>query len=180
MHVEAAPAYELALTLLHPKSEASRVHDPLLSMRAQSLCVASCRVLGRLLLQLAADSRVQQGQNTEQSQAQDYIAVQVWVEYARWHAADGGGGPQQAASILARARKVNICSALHAFDGCYTVMLTGTACLLLAYVLRAPKPAVDLPESLQSLWIGSIVLNNECFPVRISQKIVACTEILHF
>lgn len=32
--------------------------------------------------------------------------VKVWVEYARWHAADGGGGPQQAASVLTRARKV--------------------------------------------------------------------------
>ena len=71
------------------------------------------------------------------------LHVQVWVEYARWHAADGGGGPQQAASILARARKVNTCSGLHAFDDCHTVMLTGTACLLPAHVLHAPESAVD-------------------------------------
>ncbi len=35
-----------------------------------------------------------------------WLVVQVWVEYARWHAADGGAGPQQAASVLTRARKV--------------------------------------------------------------------------
>lgn len=32
--------------------------------------------------------------------------LQVWIAYARWNAADGGGGPQQAGSVLTRARKV--------------------------------------------------------------------------
>ncbi len=73
------------------------------------------------------------------------VHVQVWVEYARWHAADGGGGPQQAASILVRARKVSTCSGLHACDDCCTVMLMKTAYLLLAHVLRAPELAVGLP-----------------------------------
>ena len=48
------------------------------------------------------------------------------------------GGPQQAASILARARKVKTCGGLHApLDDCCIVMLMRTAYLLLAHVLLA-------------------------------------------
>lgn len=38
--------------------------------------------------------------------SEELCNVQVWIAYARWNAADGGGGPQQAASVLTRARKV--------------------------------------------------------------------------
>lgn len=32
--------------------------------------------------------------------------MQVWLEFARWQAADGGSGPATAANVLSQGRKV--------------------------------------------------------------------------
>ena len=32
--------------------------------------------------------------------------MQVWLEFARWHAAEGGSGPAAAATVLGQGRKV--------------------------------------------------------------------------
>ena len=140
--VEPIPACELAHLSLCPASGASKAHESLLSLRAPGLCVATCRAQGPILGQFIAGCRVQQGHDTGECLARRCMALhaQVWLEYARWHAADGGGGPQQAASILARARKVSICMGLHASAGCCKGMIRGTACPMLAHVLHAPKP----------------------------------------